>query len=1186
MKTKFKDNVFSITSWNVNGLEYKSHGIKCNKLDDPEIINHLKTSDCIGLLETHADKNVDISLQGYYVFRKDRIKHKNARSASGGIAVLVKNCMRHVYKFDPISDSDVIWVRIQKDYVSMMNDLYVAFVYLPPLTSSYGKVNSKDIMSKLEKQIEYFSCKGKILICGDLNARVGNNIDLIQKEEDIHLPTPHEDVYEAIFPRVTCDKSVINQTGRWLIEKCVDNQLYILNGRTLGDLTGQFTCHTPRGSSTIDYFLASRTLSYFVHSMKVHDLSVFSDHCMISVKLKLFYESCCDPQNEPDVTDTNSCSYAPDRFIWTESARVRYREAFSSQGIQAKIKDLTDLAAEVEDVDELIHSISNVIVSVGDMSLPRKSFKIKKKRPYKLNKRWYDRDCHSMLKELKSAKNAFNRNIHSPFLRTNYYKKFKDYKRLTKYKRRKFRQNLTNMLNDALEKDPNSAWKIINELKQDSVQTDTAEQINRKEWFDHFYNLLNTDSKEIDDQRKESVMAELRNYETLNITCNLDYRITEKEIFDACNRLRNNKASSYDMIRNEMLKLAVPYICKPITRAFNSILNSGKFPKSWRDGIIIPVHKNGSRLDVNNYRGITISSCLGKLFCHIVNERISKELEDKNFIKPEQAGFRKNHRTSDHIFVLKTIVDKYVSNSKNGSKLFACFIDLKKAFDTVWHDALFLKLQKAGICGKIYHILKSMYSFCHSRIRCKHFLSEPIEVTKGVHQGNVLSPLLFNIFINDLGESLKDDEVPELHNSKISHLLYADDLLLLSTSETSLQHNIDKVNEFCDKWGLSINSDKSKIMIFSKNGQVKKDRYTFNVGQIRLECVNQYKYLGVNISASGKFVIAEKTLSLKASRALFSVKQSLFNNDNMMPTAILRIFDALVKPIALYNSEIWLGYKSCYQKKSIEEIFDISIKGQNEFDKIFMRFSKFVLGVHSKASNFAVLSELGQYPLIISAIVSCINFWLHAMKSGTSSLVYKAYLEQYGNSSSKSSWLNFVKNILNDLGFSHVWENQCTFNQTSLLFNVKNKLKERFELFWEKHMKSSEKMVKLRTYKLVKVQFGPEKYLEVLKDRKHRKALAAFRISAHKLKIERGRYSNQKLEDRLCIDCNLIEDEIHVLCQCKKYQTSRIQMHQTLIEKNINVNKAHKEIFIDLLTSHDSDVLKAVGLYIFSCSVH
>ena len=98
--------------------------MKCNKLDDPEVINSLKTFDCIGLMETHADKNVDISLPGYYVFRKDRIKHKNATKPSGGIAVLVRDSMRHAYKFDPVSDSDIIWVRALKDSVSMRNDLY------------------------------------------------------------------------------------------------------------------------------------------------------------------------------------------------------------------------------------------------------------------------------------------------------------------------------------------------------------------------------------------------------------------------------------------------------------------------------------------------------------------------------------------------------------------------------------------------------------------------------------------------------------------------------------------------------------------------------------------------------------------------------------------------------------------------------------------------------------------------------------------------------------------------------------------------------------------------------------------------------------------------------------------------------------------------------------------------------
>ena len=632
-----------------------------------------------------------------------------------------------------------------------------------------------------------------------------------------------------------------------------------------------------------------------------------------------------------------------------------------------------------------------------------------------------------------------------------------------------------------------------------------------------------------------------------------------------------------------MLKTAMQYICKPVTQAFNAIFNSCKFPKSWKDGIIIPVHKQGNKLDVNNYRGITISSCLGKLFCHIINDRICKELENRDFIKDEQAGFRKNHRTSDHIFVLKTIVDKYVLNANKGDKLFACFIDFKKAFDTVWHKGLFLKLQKAGIRGKIYQVIKSMYDGSQAKVKCRHLMSDPINITKGVHQGNVLSPLLFNIFINDLNDDIIDLKAPILCDTRISHLLYADDLLLLSTSESELQQNINQVNEFCSRWGLSINPDKSKIMIFTKNGQVKKNGFKFLVGDKHLECVNQYKYLGVTVSSSGKFVTAEKTLSLKASRALFSIKQSVFNND-IRPSAVLSIFDSLVKPIALYNSEVWIGFKSCYQKKSIEEMFELTFKGQNDFDKLYTRFLKFVLGVHSKASNFAVFSELGQYPLVISAIVSSINFWLHAVQSKDNSLVNKAYREHYDNHL-KSQWLNFVKNILCDLGFYHVWENQCTFNSYSLLLCIKNKLKEKYQNFWALRMKSDDKMSKLRTYKLLKKTFGIEKYLE-LNERKHRKALCALRISSHKLNIERGRYLKIKpnVEDRLCNTCDLIEDEIHALCKCKKFDTLRQQMY-LIVKRKLNICKTENEIFIDMLTSTDIDILKAVGSFIYNAGI-
>ena len=151
------------------------------------------------------------------------------------------------------------------------------------------------------------------------------------------------------------------------------------------------------------------------------------------------------------------------------------------------------------------------------------------------------------------AKNAFNRNLNDSSLRSKYFKKFKEYKRLTKFKRRKYKEHLTNMLNDAMDKDPQAAWKIIYELKRDTVQTDNSERINRTEWYDHFKKLLTPQNGQDVDERKQSVKNDLTNLENSSKTCNLDYNITEKEVLDACQKLKKNKASSYDLIRNEML---------------------------------------------------------------------------------------------------------------------------------------------------------------------------------------------------------------------------------------------------------------------------------------------------------------------------------------------------------------------------------------------------------------------------------------------------------------------------------------------------------------------------------------------------------------------------------------------------------------------------------------------------------
>ena len=123
-------------------------------------------------------------------------------------------------------------------------------------------------------------------------------------------------------------------------------------------------------------------------------------------------------------------------------------------------------------------------------------------------------------------------------LQMKYYKKYKDYKKLTKYKRRKFKENLANLLIDeAMEKDPLKTWKLIDELKRESLPTDHVEKINHQKWFDHFNNLLNSETDNTDQTRQNYVKNELNDYESRHQSGKLDYVINEKEILTAVKKL-------------------------------------------------------------------------------------------------------------------------------------------------------------------------------------------------------------------------------------------------------------------------------------------------------------------------------------------------------------------------------------------------------------------------------------------------------------------------------------------------------------------------------------------------------------------------------------------------------------------------------------------------------------------------
>ena len=198
-----------------------------------------------------------------------------------------------------------------------------------------------------------------------------------------------------------------------------------------------------------------------------------------------------------------------------------------------------------------------------------------------------------------------------------------------------------------------------------------------------------------------------------------------------------------------MIKASSDVILPTLCNLFNTILNREYFPKMWNVGFIVPIYKSDGCDDPSSYRGMTITSCVDKLFTSVINQRIIRFVEKQRIVSHHQIAFKKSYRTADHIFVVKTLINKCLHK---GKKLYLCFVDFKKAYDSVWRNGLFYSLTNCGFSTKILGILKSLYDNTLSCVKLSRGLTNSFKSSVGVRQGCNLSPILFNIFINDLIE--------------------------------------------------------------------------------------------------------------------------------------------------------------------------------------------------------------------------------------------------------------------------------------------------------------------------------------------------------------------------------------------------------------------------------------------------
>ena len=395
------------------------------------------------------------------------------------------------------------------------------------------------------------------------------------------------------------------------------------------------------------------------------------------------------------------------------------------------------------------------------------------------------------------------------------------------------------------------------------------------EKFENFFSDLYADKhNSIDlDAKKDLINKadEINNQSSSNKLSDkiLNNKITQEEVQTTAKSLKCGKASGNDMIANELLRSLNSDNYSLLTSLFNTCLDHGIYP--WNMNIITLIYKKGDKDDPDNYRAIAVCSALGKLFSKILLDRFTNFRQATCPDAPNQLGFTKNAQTYDHILTIQTIASKY---KKLNQPVYITFVDFRKAFDSVCRQALFLKLAESNVTGKFYNVLKDMYSNSVGRIKLSGYLSNKFEINKGTEQGHPLSPDLFKHYISDLSPSLEFPNCPKLANIIVSHLLWADDLIMTALDKNTAQKQLNNLNNFCIKWGIEVNLLKTKLMIMGKHTD-NTDSVYLMLEKNKLKVVDNYCYLGIAIEKSGNFNLAIESLKDKSMRAFFGLKRTV-----------------------------------------------------------------------------------------------------------------------------------------------------------------------------------------------------------------------------------------------------------------------------------------------------------------------
>ena len=335
---------------------------------------------------------------------------------------------------------------------------------------------------------------------------------------------------------------------------------------------------------------------------------------------------------------------------------------------------------------------------------------------------------------------------------------------------------------------------------------------------------------------------------------------------------------------------------------------------------------------------------------------------------------------------------------KKNKKLYCCFVDLQKCFDSIYRNGLWYKLIKYSVSGKIFNVIRPLYNDVKLCVKHMNSISDLFDYNVGLFQGESLSPILFSLFVNDIELFLQQNtnECFTLGQLSIYLLLFADDSVLISDTPTGLQQLLLAFEKYCEKWNLKVNVQKSKIVIF-RRGRTLIEEINFTYSGNVIEKVNTLNYLGLVFTNNGSFQNALKTL---AGKAAMSDLLQITRHKEIPLKIMINLFDSFVASILYYSSEVW-GFMT-----------------SEVIERLHRKFLRKLLNVKTTTSNSGIYGEFGRYPLYINIKCRIVKYFIKLFIDKIENCILQTVMIELDKAHNTNLWTNEVKALLQRTGFT------------------------------------------------------------------------------------------------------------------------------------------------------------------------